>query len=153
MEDFICDGVVIVLLIRHLYELLLQLPEAFIDDFRRQGISLLDHCGDIGLQGFQEIVLLTEHLIDSLNNHFLQVLFIDRPGMADVTGGLQPAAASPDDGFAATVVPVNSPEEYAAFTAENHPGKTVTAEAAGPFTIQSNSLPDLIKDRGRRPSR
>ena len=39
----------------------------------------------------------TEHLIDSLNNHFLQVLFIDRPGMADVAGGLQPAAASPDD--------------------------------------------------------
>ena len=46
-EDFIRDGVVIVLLIRHLYELLLQLPEAFIDYFRRQGISLFDHCGNV----------------------------------------------------------------------------------------------------------
>ena len=56
-EDFIRDGVVIALLIRHLHELLLQLPEAFIDDFRRQGISLFDHCGNVGLQGFQEVVL------------------------------------------------------------------------------------------------
>ena len=79
----------------------------------------------------------TEHLIDSLNNHFLQVLFIDRPGMADVAGGLQPAAASPDDGFAATVVPVNAPEEFTAFTAENHLGKTVIAGVAAPFTILS----------------
>jgi hypothetical protein len=131
----------------------LQLPEAFIDDFRRQGISLFDPCGNVGLQGFQKVVLFTEHLIDSLNNHFLQEIFVDRPGVADVASGLQPAAASPDDGFAATVVPVNSPEEYTAFTAENHPGKTVIAEAAAPFTIQSNSLPGLIKDRGRRPSR
>ena len=35
------------------------------------------------------------------------MFFIDRPGMTDVAGGLQPAATSPDDGFAATVVPVN----------------------------------------------
>ena len=136
-EDFIRDGVVIVLLIRHLYELLLQLPEAFIDDFRRQGISLFDHRGDVGLQGFQEVILFAEHLIDGLNGHFLQDLLVDRPGMADVAGGLQPAAALPDDGFAATVVPVNAPEEFTAFTAENHLGKTVIAGVAAPFTILS----------------
>ena len=56
-ENFIRDGVVVSLLVGLLHELLLQIPEAFVDDLRRQGISLFDHCGNVGLQGFQEVVL------------------------------------------------------------------------------------------------
>ena len=89
-EDFIRDGVVIVFLVRLLYKLLLQLWETFIDDFRRQGIPLFDHRGDVGLQGIQEVVLFAEHLIDGLNGHFLQEHLVDRPGVAGVTCGLKP---------------------------------------------------------------
>ena len=86
---------------------------------------------------FRKSSFFTEHLIDSLNGHFLQEIFVDRTGVADVAGGLQPTAASPDNGFAATVVPANAPEEFTAFTAENHLGKTVIAGVAAPFTILS----------------
>ena len=117
-EDLVRDGVVVVFLVGFLDELLLQLPEAFIDDLRRQGIPLFDHRGDVGLQGIQEVVLFTEHLIDGLNGHFLHELLVDRPGVAGVTCGFQPRAAAPDNGLAAPVVPVDAPEEFAAVAAE-----------------------------------
>ena len=79
------------------------------------------------LQGFQEVVLFTEYLIDSLNGHFFKEFFVDRPGVAGVTCGLQPAAATPDNGLAAPVVPVDAPEEFATIAAENNLGKTVIA--------------------------
>ena len=50
------------------------------------GNKPFDHRGDVGLQGIQEIVLLTEHLVDGLNGHFLQEFFVDRPGVAGVPG-------------------------------------------------------------------
>ena len=55
-EDLVRDGIVVVLFVGFLQELLLQFPEAFIDDLWRQGITLFDHCCDVGLQGFQEVV-------------------------------------------------------------------------------------------------
>ena len=55
-EDLVRDGIVVVLLVGFLQELFLQFPEAFIDDLWRQGITLFDHCCDVGLQGFQEVV-------------------------------------------------------------------------------------------------
>ena len=45
-----------------------------------------DHRGDVCLQGFQEVVLFAEHLIDGLNDYLLQVFLIDRPSSADVAG-------------------------------------------------------------------
>ena len=88
---------------------------------------LFDHCGDVGLQGIQEIVLFTVHQIDGLNGHFLQELLVDCPGVAGVTCGLKPRAAPPDNGLAAPVVPMDAPVKFAAVSAENHLCKTVIA--------------------------
>ena len=50
--------------------------------------------------------------------------------MAFLTGGFQPAKATPDDGLAAVVVPMNAPEEFSAVAAEDHLGKTMLAGEA-----------------------
>lgn len=83
-ENLVRDGIVVVFLVGFLQEFLLQLPETFVNDLRRQGITLFDHRGDVGLQGFQEVVFFAEHLIDGLNDYLLQVFLIDRPGSADM---------------------------------------------------------------------
>ena len=85
-ENLVRDGIIVVLLVGLLQELLLQLAQAFVDDLWRQGISLFDHRGDVCLQGFQEVVLFAEHLIDGLNDYLLQVLLIDRTSSADAAG-------------------------------------------------------------------
>lgn len=53
--------------------------------------------------------------------------------MAFFTGRFQSAKAAPDDGFVATVVPVDSLVKLSAFVAENDPGKTMLAEVAVVF--------------------
>ena len=85
-EDLVRDGIIIVLLVGLLHKLFLKITEAFVDDLRRQGIALFDHCCDVGLQGFHEVVFFAEHLIDGLNDYLLQVFLIDRPGSADMAG-------------------------------------------------------------------
>ena len=88
-ENLVRDRIVVVLLVGLLQEFLLQLPQAFVDDLWRQGISLFDHRGDVCLKGFQEVVLFAEHLIDGLNDHVLQGFLVDRPGAAGVAGVLK----------------------------------------------------------------
>ncbi len=55
--------------------------------------------------------------------------------MTFLTGRLQPADAAPDDGFAATVVPVDSAEHLATLTANNNLCKTVPAAVTAFFTV------------------
>lgn len=50
-----------------------------------------------------------------------------------MTGAVQAATAASDDGFVATVVPVDSLVKLSAFVAENDPGKTMLAEVAVVF--------------------
>ena len=47
-----------------------------------------------------------------------------------MAGVVRAAAAAPDDGFAATVIPVDSSEKLSAFAAENDLGKTMFAGVA-----------------------
>ena len=47
-----------------------------------------------------------------------------------MAGVVQAAAAAPDDGFAVTVIPVDSPVKLSAFAAENDLGKTMFAGVA-----------------------
>ena len=55
--------------------------------------------------------------------------------MASVAGGLQAAAAPPDDGLAASVVPVDTPVKFAALATENDLRETVLAGVAAPFAV------------------
>jgi len=85
-ENLVRDCIVVIFLVGFLQELLLQFPEALIDDLWRQSVSLFDYRGDVGLQGFQKVVFFAEHLIDSLNDYLLQVFLIDRPRSANMAG-------------------------------------------------------------------
>ena len=55
--------------------------------------------------------------------------------MAFFTGRLQSAEAAPDDGFATTVVPVNSAEYFAALTANNNLCEAVVTAVTALFAI------------------
>ena len=70
-----------------------------------------------------------------MNYHILQYSFIDGSCMAFLTGRFQPAKAAPDDGFAATVVPVDSAEHFTTLTANNNLSEAVVAAVTALFAI------------------
>ena len=55
--------------------------------------------------------------------------------MAFFSGRFQPAKAAPDDGFAATVVPVNSAEHFTTITTNYYLCKAVITTVATLFAI------------------
>ena len=55
--------------------------------------------------------------------------------MAFLPGRLQPTDAAPDDGFAASIVPVNSAEHFATFAANDNLSKAVVATVGALFAI------------------
>ena len=55
--------------------------------------------------------------------------------MAFLTGGFQPAKATPDDGFAAAIVPVDSAEHFTTLTANNNLSEAVIAAVTALFAI------------------
>ena len=73
--------------------------------------------------------------VNCLNYHILQYCFIDGSRVAFLPGRLQPIDAAPDDGFAATIVPVDSAEHFATFAANDNLRKAVVAAVGALFTI------------------
>ena len=55
--------------------------------------------------------------------------------MAFLPGRLQSAKASPDDGFAAAIIPVNSAEHFTAVAADNNLCKAVVTAVTALFAI------------------
>ena len=55
--------------------------------------------------------------------------------MAFLSGWLQSTDAAPDDGFAATVVPVDSAEHFTTLTANNNLSEAVVAAVTALFAI------------------
>ena len=55
--------------------------------------------------------------------------------MAFFTGRFQPTDAAPDDGFTATIVPVNPAEHFTAFAANDNLSKAVVAAVGALFAI------------------
>ena len=82
---------------------------------------------DIVLKGDQECVLVAKCLIDSDNQHLLDLAFRHRASIAEQTSVFQAANTPPDDGLFATVVPVNPSEHLSAVAADNHLGEAVIA--------------------------
>ena len=57
--------------------------------------------------------------------------------MAFLSGWLQSTDAAPDDGFAATIIPVNSAEYFTAFAANDNLRKAVVAALGALFAISA----------------
>ncbi len=97
---------------------------------RGAGIAADDRC-NVFRQQFHLAAFVQYHLIDDFQDDVLQKLLIDRFDSAGNASVLQAAFTTPDDGFAASVVPVDAPEHFVAFATEDELGKAmVTAVAA-----------------------
>ena len=81
------------------------------------------------------IVLLAERPVNGIDYHLFQKRFIDCPVVAGVAGGLQAAAAPPDDGLAASVVPVDAPEDVATVATDDEVGKGVAGRIAAFLSV------------------
>ena len=85
-----------------------------------------DHC-DVLLELALVSFPVAQQLVQGGNYNPLQLQLIDGPRMAFMPGRLQPADAPPDNGFAAAIVPMDSPELFTALAADNHLGKAMVA--------------------------
>ena len=120
-EDFVRDGIVVLLVVSLLDELLLQFFQPCLNAVRRKGVCIDHGLGDVLLQSLQEGLSFAQNLVERLDCDLLQDCLIDRAVVAWHFCGsrFQSTDAPPDDGFAAVVVPVNAAVEY--YHAWEHP--------------------------------
>ena len=78
---------------------------------------------------------VAEHLVDCLDDSILKDQLVDGSGVAFLAGGFQPADAAPDDGFATSIVPVDSAEHFTTFATNDNLCKAVVAAVGALFAI------------------
>lgn len=98
-------------------------------------LSTTDHLCDVLLELCLVGGLIAKERVNRLNYHILQYRLIDGSCVAFLSGWLQSTDAAPDDGFAATIIPVDSEEHFTAFAANNNLRKAVVAAVGALFTI------------------
>ena len=98
-------------------------------------LSTTDHLCDVLLELCLVGRLIAKERVNRLNYHILQYRLIDGSCVAFLSGWLQSTDAAPDDGFAATIIPVDSEEHFTAFAANNNLRKAVVAVVGALFTI------------------
>lgn len=105
-------------------------------NFSRRGAGIVaDDLSDVLLQHFLVSAFVQNHLVDGFQDDVVQQLLIDCFGPASDAGVGQAAFAAPYDGFAASIVPVDAPEHFIAFAAEDELGKAVIAAVAALASI------------------
>lgn len=89
----------------------LQLVEPCLDTVRAHRVGGYYRFCDVLLHLPEETVAIGEYPIEGLDRDLLQQVFLDDPAGAvhDGAAGFKAADASPDDTFAAVVIPVDSP--------------------------------------------
>lgn len=120
-EDFVGDGVVILLAVGLADEPLLQLVEPRLDSVRAHRVGGRYRFCDVLMHLPDEAVPVVEHPVECLDHDILQEFFFHRSAGAVHGGaaGFKAADAPPDDVLAAVVVPVDAPVELAAFPADD----------------------------------
>ena len=98
-------------------------------------LSTTDHLCDVLLELCLVGGLIAKERVNRLNYHILQYRLIDGSCVAFLPGWFQSTDAAPDDGFAATIIPVDSEEHFTAFAANNNLRKAVVAVVGALFTI------------------
>jgi hypothetical protein len=86
----------------------------------RFAVVLAYHRCNIIFKGGEEGILITWCFINRFNNDFLNCTLLNSSGISEESGVFKPAGAAPDDGFLATVVPVDPAEYFATIAAENN---------------------------------
>lgn len=129
-EDLICYFVVVLFAVGFLNELLLQGHKLFVNAVNGSCLRSSNDCGNVKLELCLIIAFVTKHLIDGFDNDILKNQLIYGSSVAFKPGGLQPTDAAPDNGFDASVVPVEPSEHFTAFSADDDLGEAVVATIA-----------------------
>ncbi len=136
-EEFISNLVVSLFVIGLLEKLFLKLLQSFINAISGILLSASDHLCDVLLELRLIGGLIAKERVNRLNYHILQYRLIDGSCVAFLPGWLQSTDAAPDDGFAATIIPVNSAEHFTAFAANDNLCKAVVAAVGALFAISA----------------
>ena len=134
-ENFICNLIIGLFVIGFFEKLFLEFLQSFVDTISGILLSISDYLCNVLLELRLVGGLITKERVDSLNYHIPQYRLIDGSCVAFLPGRLQPTDAAPDDGFAATIVPVNSAEHFATFAANDNLSKAVVATIGALFAI------------------
>ena len=118
-EDLVGNLIIGLFVIGFFEKLFLRLLQSFVNAISGFLLSTTDHLCDVLLELCLVGGRITKERVDGLNYHILQYCLIDSSCVAFLPGWLQSTDAAPDDGFAASVVPVYAPEKLAAFSADN----------------------------------
>lgn len=116
-------------------KLFLEHLQSLVDPISGILLSASDHLCNVLLELRLVGGLIAKKRVNSLNYHILQYRLIDSSCVAFLPGRLQPTDATPDDGFAASIVPVDSEEHFATFAANNNLRKAVVAAVGALFAI------------------
>lgn len=73
---------------------------------------------------------VAKYLVDSFDNSILKEQLVNGSGVAFQSCGFKPTDATLDDRFNSTIVPVESSEHFAAFSADDDLGEAVIAAVA-----------------------
>ena len=134
-EDLVGNLIIGLFVIGFFEKLFLELLQSFVDAISGILLSASDHLCNVLLELRLVGGLIAKERVDSLNYHILQYRLIDSSCVAFLPGRLQPTDAAPDDGLAASIVPVNSAEHFATFAANDNLRKAVVAAVGALFTI------------------
>ena len=135
LEDLVGNLVVGFFAIGFFEKLFLKLLQSFVNAISGILLSALDHLCNVLLELRLVGGLIANERVNCLNYHILQYRLIDGSCVAFLPGRLQSTDAAPDDGFAATIVPVNSAEHFVTFAANDNLSKAVVAAVGALFTI------------------
>ena len=134
-EDLVGNHIIGLFVIGLFKKFFLKLLKFFVDPISGILLSTTDYLCNVLLELRLVGGLITKERVDGLNYHILQYRLIDGSCVTFLPGRLQPTDAAPDDGFAAAIVPVNSAEHFATFTANDNLRKAVVAAVGALFAI------------------
>ena len=120
LEDLVGNLVVAFFVIGFFEKLFLESLQSFVDTISGILLSASDHLCDVLLELRLIGGLIAKERVNRLNYHILQYRLIDGSCVAFLPGWLQSTDAAPDDGFAATIIPVDSAEHFTAFAANDN---------------------------------
>lgn len=134
-ENLVGNLIVGFLVVSLFKKLFLKLHQMFVDSISSGFSGVSDDFGDVLLELRLIGGLITKERVNCLNYHILQYRLIDGSCVAFLPGWLQSTDAAPDDGFAASIVPVDSAEHFATFAANDNLSKAVVAAVGALFAI------------------
>lgn len=134
-EDLVSNLIICLFVIGFFGKLFLEFLQSLVDPISGILLSTTDHLCNVLLELRLVGGLITKERVNAPNYHIFQYRLIDGSCVAFLTGWLQSTDAAPDDGFATSIVPVDSAEHFTAFATNDNLSKVVVAAVGALFAI------------------